>query len=670
MALGKIFEPISIGGARLANRIVRAAHGTGMASPHITDLFIEYHRARAAAGCALSIIEASRVHPSTALDFQLYGDQLVPGYQRLMAAIRPYDMRVFQQLWHGGNTYFALDGSPPWTVSDVPGPLGIVGRTMGNAELKELVNAFASSAALAEEGGLDGVEVHGAHGYLIHQFISPFYNTRDDEYGGPLENRARFLLEVLRAIRERVGPSFAVGVRLGASRSSGVTESMLKRVIQMVEGEQLIDYVNVTLGDYFRQDEIVGGMHNPAGYQLHSSADVASVSTVPRLLTGRFRTLEEAEQIIKDGQADVVSMVRAMIADPDLIRKTREGRVEEVRPCIACNQGCIGGLLRSGKVGCAVNATVGRDIEQSDREIELVAFPRRVVVVGGGPAGLEAARITALRGHHVTLFEALPHLGGTVTLARRAPALHTLGDITHWLEQEVFRHGVDVRLSTYVDAADIRAECPDEVVIATGSIPRADGVQVPFPGERPEGIDLPHVLTTHDLFSTVDLEGVSTAVVVDMVGHYEALAAIEFLMTRRIKVTFVNYMHNMVRPHIRSTWRDDPAVERFYRKGEIEFLPQHRLVEVRPGIAVVQPTEADASHRRCIGADRVVLITQNKPLDGLYYELRDELPVHLVGDANSPRDVQFAITEGYLAGRRIRGDKPVSAQFQTAPIGR
>src|SRR6266403_1970421 len=280
MALGKIFEPISIGGARLANRIVRAAHGTDMASPHIPDLFIEYHRARAAAGCALSIIEASRVHPSTALDFQLYGDQLVPGYQRLMAAIRPYDMRVF------------------------------------------------------------------------HQFISPFYNTRDDEYGGPLENRARFLLEVLRAIRERVGPSFAVGVRLGASRSSGVTESMLKKVIQMVEGERLIDYVNVTLGDYFRQDEIVGGMHNPAGYQLHSSADVASVSTVPRLLTGRFRTLEEAEQIIKDGQADVVSMVRAMIADPDLIRKTREGRVDEVRPCIACNQGCIGGLMRDMRLGC------------------------------------------------------------------------------------------------------------------------------------------------------------------------------------------------------------------------------------------------------------------------------------------------------------------------------
>jgi len=186
-------------------------------------------------------------------------------------------------------------------------------------------------------------------------------------------------------------------------------------------------------------------------------------------------------------------------------------------------------------------------------------------------------------------------------------------------------------------------------------------VQVPFPGERPEGIDLPHVLTTHDLFSTIDLEGVSTAVVVDMAGHYEALAAIEFLMTRRIKVTFVSYMHNMAKPHIRSTWRDDPAVERFYRKGEIEFLPQHRLVEVRPGIAVVQPTEADASHRRSIGADRVVLITQNKPLDGLYYELRDELPVQLVGDANSPRDVQFAITEGYLAGRRIRGDKPVSA---------
>ena len=219
------------------------------------------------------------------------------------------------------------------------------------------------------QGGLDGVEVHAAHGYLIQQFLSPITNRRTDDYGGPLENRMRLLLEVLTAVREEVG-----------------------------------------------------AMHEPSGYQLDHSVPIAAATEVPTIVTGRFRTLEEAEQIIRLGQADCVSMVRATIADPDLVIKTKEGRVAEVRPCIACNQVCIGSQL-AGKpgLGCTVNPAVGHEAKRSEASISPARESRRVLVVGGGPAGMEAARIAALRGHKVILCEAVRDLGGKLRLAKRAP---------------------------------------------------------------------------------------------------------------------------------------------------------------------------------------------------------------------------------------------------------
>jgi 2,4-dienoyl-CoA reductase-like NADH-dependent reductase (Old Yellow Enzyme family) len=646
-----VFQPIAIGGATLANRIVRTAHGTGLAVPHITDGFIDYHRARAIGGCALSIIEASRVHWSTGNDLQLYGDQIVPGYKRLMAAIKPYGMRMFQQLFHGGNVYPAADGGAPWSVSDIPGPQGLVGRTMAKKEIDELVDAFVASALRAEEGGLDGVEVHAAHSYLIHQFLSPFYNVREDEYGGDIHGRSRFLVEVLRSIRRAVSPGFAVGVRLGAG--IGVNEEDCKQVIAILERDRLIDYVNVSIGDYFRMDTIVGGMHHPTGYQLASSADIASVASVPRLVTGRFRTLDEVAQVLRDGKADLVSMVRAMIADPDLVRKTREGRTDQVRPCIACNQGCVGGLLRNGRLGCTVNPAVGTDLDLAESLIKRTETPLRVMIAGGGPAGMEAARIAALQGHKVVLVEAQPRLGGAVSIARAAPKLHTLGDITYWLEQEVFRLGVEVRLGTYLEAAEVRAENPDVLIVATGSMPRMDGIQVAAPGHAPPGVNLPHVLSSRDLIEGTELSGASTALVLDSVGHYEGLAVIEFLLKKGIAVTHVTYTHTMMKPYVQSTWRDEPARERFYKEGKIEWLPQHWLVEIQPQHCLVQPSEGSEAQRRSIPADRVILVTHNRSLDELFTELRAALPVYLIGDARAPRDVQLAIREGHLAARDL-----------------
>lgn len=655
-----LFQPIKLGNTQLASRIVRTAHGTGMAVPHITDRFIDYFVARAAGGCALSIIEASRVHPSTGNDLQLYGDQIVPAYRRLMNAVRPYNMRIFQQLFHGGNVYAAADGGTPWAVSDIAGPWGIVGRPMGQSEIDELVAAFASAAQRAEEGGLDGVEIQGAHSYIIQQFLSPYYNTREDQYGGPLEDRCRFLLEVARAVRSAVTPGFTVGVRLSAGPNIGVTAADCKRALELLQREKLIDYVNVSYGDHLQSDNIVGGMHHPSGYQLASSTDISSVASVPRIVTGRFRTLDEAAAVIHAGKADVISLVRATIADPDLVRKTREGRAQEVRPCIACNQGCIGGLIRGEGMRCAVNPAVGRERELSESNIRRSQAPLNIVVVGGGPAGMEAARVAALHGHRVSLFEARGSLGGLVALAQAAPKLQTLGEITRWLEREITRLGVTCKLNTRATESAVRALHPDAVIIATGALPRKDGLQPAIVDKRVSGVHLPHVMSSLELLAQTSFGTAQTALVLDTVGHYEALACVEILIEHGICVTYLTPAVSIT-PYVQTTWRDRPALQRFYREGSFNALTRHRLVEIQAGSCWVQPNDADESGRTVISADRVVLVTHNRPVTHLYDALRTEFPAFLVGDANAPRDIQAAIREGHLAARDAAALRPLAA---------
>jgi 2,4-dienoyl-CoA reductase-like NADH-dependent reductase (Old Yellow Enzyme family) len=393
MALKAVFEPITIGKVEIPNRIVRAAHGTHLARHAFDADSIAYHTARAKGGCGLTIIEAASVHASSENTLFNVDDRVIPGFEALMKSVRPYGMRVFEQLFHGGHQTFGEGRRPPWSPSTIPSPiLGAVPVPMGEPEIEEIIGCFASAARRCRDGGLDGVEIHAAHGYLIHQFLSPLTNQRQDRWGGSLENRMRFLQEILRAVRKAVGPDYVVGIRVSASAAVGsLHEPEIRQVTKALLDENLIDYFNASLGDYYRMDSMVGGMQSPSGYELPSSAQLTEGVTVPRIVSGRIRTLEEAEQVLREGVADLVSMVRAQIADPDLVRKTREGRVDEVRPCIACNQGCIGGLMRDMRLGCLVNPAVGFEAALAEDLIVRTAAPKKILIVGGGPAGMEAA---------------------------------------------------------------------------------------------------------------------------------------------------------------------------------------------------------------------------------------------------------------------------------------
>ena len=646
MPPSRIFEPLKVGPVELPNRVVRTAHGGLEMARRMSDDYIAYHARRGKGGCGLTILGAASVHPSSQLfPFSLFHADIVADYERLIAACRPWSMKVFAQLWHGGNLYPATDGSPGWAVSDRTGMLGMTGIGMTEDMIAEVIAAYAQRAIEAREGGLHGIEVHAAHGYLPQQFLSSAHNDRTDRWGGSFENRSRFLLEVLRAIRAAVGSDLAISVRLAASAMpGGIDIAENQRVLLALQAENLIDMVNVSRGDYYRVDTIVGAMQNPTGYEIPSSGEIASVATVPRLLAGRYRTLDDAEQLLRDGTADLVSMVRAQIADPDLVNKTRAGRALDVRPCIGCNQ-----QARGGRFGCAVNAAAGIESTYDEDLIAPATERRKVLVVGGGPGGMEAARVAALQGHQVILCEAGPDLGGMLNVARRAPHRAGFGDIAVWLEQEIYRLGVELRLNTYLDAEDVLAEGADHVIIATGSQPRMDGVQHTFPALAVPGTDLPHVVSVVDLLRTRRDWG-KTALVLDTVGDFEGLAASEFLLTQGLKVTYVTGGAGLAEKNERRL----TAWERFLALGGFEALPWHHLSEIRPGEATVLPYLGAAQQVRVIPADTVVLITANRPLRDLHEALRGQHDsLAIVGDAKQPRDMLQAIWEGHAAARAL-----------------
>jgi 2,4-dienoyl-CoA reductase-like NADH-dependent reductase (Old Yellow Enzyme family) len=658
MALKLVYEPIRIANTEVPNRVVRSAHGTCLAeSGLIGDRLIDYHLARARGGVGLSILEAGSVHPSSVLDLALFDDRITAGHQKLMAAVAPYGMRVFQQIWHAGHAYPAYNGAPPWGPSALPNPTtGLVSNPMGPQEIAEIIDHFASAARRVQAGGVDGVEIHAAHGYLIMQFLSPLSNRRTDRYGGSLENRMRLLRQILAAVRAAVGEGYPVGVRMSASLAEGgIREAELAEVITKLEEDGLIDYLNASFSDYY-DFKLVSAMDQPAGYQLPSSGILtAAAKRVPRIVIGRFRTLEEVEGVLRAGTADMVAMTRAHIADPDIVRKTKAGHPEQVRSCIGCNQGCWNLTNYGFPLSCTINPAAGNEGRFAEGLIKKVSVPKKVLIAGGGPAGMEAARVAALSGHTVHLAEAQAVLGGQVAVAKRAPYLHAIGDIAQWLEQEIYRLGVQVQLGTYLDAEAVLASNPDFVIVATGARARSDGIQYQRPNAVIPGAEMDHVISAVDLLTGGSRSLGHSAVVYDEVGQYEGIAAAEFLLTAGVAVTFVTRFERIA-PQMDWLTRVHPALKRFAGLGDFRLMPSSQLVDIEAGRCTVQSVhrvKADG-----VSADIVVFLTAKAPLRALYDELREigfqrDRNIAIVGDACAPRDLQVAIAEGHHAARAI-----------------
>lgn len=659
MSLTHVLTPLKIGPVEIKNRIARPAHATLIGGGTLNDDLIAYHEARAKGGVGLTIVEIMGVHPTSMGSLNAFDTSLHKSYPRFIERVKPYGMKVFQQLWHGGHNvaFPALDGSPPWSASDVPSVgSGVTPKPMTKAMIDEVIRSFVTAARQCERWGVDGVELHCAHGYLPAQFLSSNTNRREDEYGGSLENRARFIKELVSAVRAGVSSSLVVGVRVAPDATAGgagVEEYIY--VAQMLERLGLIDYVNISMGNYQSFPKMIGGMHESMGYELETSLPIARAVKLPTMVVGRFRTLEEADQVIRAGDADMVGMVRATIADPDLVKKTEEGRPEAVRPCIGCNQGCVGGIFTPvfPRMGCTVNPAVGFESSLSEDKLKPARISKHIVVVGGGPAGMEAARIASLRGHKVTLVEAQPKLGGTVNLAAMAPTRAGIRDIVVWQEEELYRLGVDIRLSTYWDAQEVLNARPDAVVLATGATPRLDGVQLSNPGEPIEGMQLPKVISSHSLFLERTRDFGDSAVIVDDVGHYEGVACAEYLAAKGLAVTYVS-RHISFAPMVETSLMSEPALERLHRY-KFSLRLRTRAIRIDQAGVLVGPTYVAApAASETIAAATVVVVSHNQPNSEMHTALTAEgLKVISVGDANSPRFMQVAMREGFMAGTRL-----------------
>jgi 2,4-dienoyl-CoA reductase-like NADH-dependent reductase (Old Yellow Enzyme family)/thioredoxin reductase len=657
MSLTHIHTPIRVGAIELKNRVVRTAHSTNIGGGTMSDDLIAYHEARARGGVGLTILETFGVHTSSMASLNIIDPTLAEKYPRMMDRMRPHGMRVFQQLFHSGQHGRQMDGSPPWAPSDVPGPdLGIAPVPMTKTMIDTIVEAYAKACSALESWGVEGAELHAGHGFLPQQFLSTYANLRDDEYGGSLENRARFLLEALAAMRAAVSKDFVIGVRLSPDmfpNGVGVDDNL--GAAKLAEAAGLVDYVSISSGAIQTVYKTLGGMHEPTGFELETSAPITTKLTVPTIVIGRYRTMEEADQSIRAGDADLVGMVRATIADPDLVRKTLDGHPEQVRPCIGCNQGCMGQLMAPPfRMGCAVNPAVGHEMRMGDPHLQPAEAPLKVLVIGAGPSGMEAARVAALRGHNVILAEAEAQLGGTVKLAGAAPSRAGIRDIVFWLQDEVFRLGVDVRTSTYMEADDVIAEAPDRVIIATGSTPRLDGVQASNPTEPATGMELPHVVSSQDLFLDTRRDLGRTAVVIDDLGHYEGIAAAEYLISKGVAVTYIT-RHIAFTPLVEGAMMTIPALQRLSR-GDFTLHTRSRAIAIHPDRVEFGPTylSPDSNQFASAPADTVVFVSPNHPNRQLFDELKaGGLDVRVVGDANAPRFVPTAIREGHLAGAAV-----------------
>lgn len=653
-----VFRPLRIAGVEIPNRIVRTAHGTGLARDgRIGSDLIEFHRERAEGDVGLTILELAPVHPTSASGgIRVYDDGVVDGYRALVKALAPYPMRVFQQLSHVGHNALLPESRPPWGASpvrNVQRDTAIVPDPMDVGQIEEIIGAFASAARRCADVGIHGVEVHAAHGHLLHQFLSPLTNQRSDRYGGSVENRTRFLREVLAAMRSAVGSGYPIGVRMSASELTpgGFEHGDVSNAVTLLESEGLIDFLDLSIGSAYSYHRVIGGMDEPHGYQLPHSLPIASKATVPTIVVGRVTSLDHAEEILRGGEADMVSMVRATIADGRVVARSRAGEPERVRPCIGCNQGCVGGnagLL--GHIGCVVNPRAG--VEARRAEPAPTSRVRRVLVVGGGPAGMEAARVAALRGHQVTLHEAREELGGQVRLARRLPHHQDVGLVVDWMAQELRKLGVVVACGSRVDADLIADMGPEDVVIATGSAPSRDASQAARPLLAPiPGSDHSHVIDPDLLLEgTAPIATGTVAMVIDDVGHYAGFGIAEWLLDAGAEVVLVTGRSRLA-PLMEPARAVAPMKSRVAGRA-FTLVTDHVVERIDSGSVVVRSILGGPE--RTIRADLVVPVLPRRPVvPGLPVQRDDGPTIHVVGDARSPRFLQVAIDEGHRVGSRI-----------------
>lgn len=644
-----LFSPLKLGSVTVKNRIAFSAHLTRFGDKGLpSEQHAYYWAERAKGGCGLVITEEQSVHPSDMTYDRMidaFEPAVVPRYRLITEMVHRHGARIFAQLNHNG---MQGDGTISRRAviapSDIPDVLFRETPKIAEVEdLAEIAEGFYLSARHAVEGGFDGIEIQGSHSSILRQFMSHLSNRREDEYGGSLENRMRFTYQVIDAIREAIGPKTTLGIRLSADEMipGGITLGDTKEIAARLEQTGKIDYINISIGCFYNLYLVEGSMHTPLGYTVPLSAAVRSVVSIPVFANGRIIDPVQAEKVLIDGHADMIGLVRAQICDAEFANKALEGRLEDIRACIACNQGCIGRMGVGRTLGCVQNPAVGREREWGAGTLVPAARPRKVLIVGGGPAGMEVARVAALRGHQVSLWEKEPALGGQVNVAVLGAGRSEFGGATRWLEGQLKKLPVDVQLGKEATADAVLAEGADTVVIATGSRP----IATPVPGA-----DGPRVHSVWDVLKS-GVELGERILFVDYNGHHQATSVAEKLLEEGHKVTIVT-PSLFVGQELGPLQDLNMTLGRLLAKG-VEMLHNVAIMSIEGTTATGFNVYSNETVGLA-GADDMVLCMGNRVDDELYFALKGRVTdLRRVGDCVAPRKIDMAIWEGHQTGREL-----------------
>lgn len=640
--LSDLFSPIRIQHMEVKNRLLMSAMSINFGvdeNCHVTDQLTEYFAARAKGGVGMMLVGGGGIHPSgqELPDLpQMYEDSCIPALKKMVNRIKEYDVCFGVQLLHGGRQSYLEEKVAP---SAIPAPAVVKGqvRALEIEEIKNLADCFGQAARRCREAGFDFIELHGAHGYLINQFLAPNSNIRTDEYGGSFENRTRFLFEVIDAVKKTAGPDYPAGIRINGNDyiENGWELKDTLRIAPLLE-QAGAAYIHVSGGVYGSTELTIPSMYTPQGCFIHMAEAVKQVVNVPVITVGRIKDPEMANAAIRDGKADMVALGRSIIADPEYPNKAKSGNASLIRPCVGCCLGCIHAVLAKEPGSCVVNPDVGREFKLAEEKPPEKI--QKILVAGAGPSGLAAARMFAQRGHQVKILEKESDQGGLLALAATAPGRGELGDILRFFRNELERLGVAVDYNTPLSADVLSSFDPDHVILATGSMPDMPVIKGLFKSKM-------NLVTSVDVFT--DAQAAGDRVIV-LGGGFTGLITAHKLGDMGKEVVVLNRKKSFA--------EEMSSNDRYYLRERLTAcgVILYKMVAVKSftddGVIFTSKGEPVTLE----GFDTVVISEKHQPVrDAKHLEKQSRAKFHMIGDAKTPRHLMFCVAEAEEAGRSV-----------------
>ncbi len=597
----------------------------------VTDQLIDYFVERAKGGIGMMLVGGGSVHPGGQelpnLP-QMYNDDCIPALKKMVQKVKQFDTLFGVQLMHGGRQSYLPEKVAP---SAIPAPAVVKGdvRALEIDEITELVSCFGDSARRCQESGFDFIELHGAHGYLINQFLAPNSNIRTDMYGGSFENRTRFLFEIIDNIQMKTGKEFPIGIRINGNDyiENGWQIEDTVRIAPLLEKAGVV-YIHVSGGVYGSTELTIPSMYTPHGCFVHLAEEVKKHVAIPVITVGRIKYPDHAEKILQEGKADMVALGRSVLADPYYPEKAKKGELSQIRPCVGCCLGCIHAVLAKEPGSCVVNPDVGREYLLKNETQPSQSL--KILIVGAGPSGMAAARRFALEGHKTIICEKAPQTGGLLALASKAPGRGELDDILNFFRQELNRLSVEIRFNTALSLELLNEIKPDIVIVASGSMPDMPVIKGLFQTK----MDL---VTNVDVISKKELTGNKVIV---LGGGMTGLITADFLADQGKQVVVLNRKKSFA--------EEMSSNDRYYlrerlKKGKVTL---HKNVSIKQFTDDGVVFKSNGQEHVLTGYHSVVISEKNSSIrDAKNLEKQSAAKFHFIGDAKSPRHLMYCISE-------------------------